>query len=123
MNVPVDIIEPCGFPFGDRSLKRAAMDYGARADVTRHANWEAFREARAKNRVIVTSAHAKHSIWAFEWQADDIILMGSESSGIDETVRSSADKMVTIPMPGGGRSLNVSAAAAMTLGEALRQTR
>ena len=48
--VPCDIIEPCGFPFSDRAMKRAGMDYAAFAHVVRHADWEAFRAAPAPGR-------------------------------------------------------------------------
>lgn len=123
MDVAVDIIEPCGFPLGDRTLKRAAMDYGERAEVKRHTSWATFRQDRVPGRLVLASAHAEQSIWDFEWRADDILLMGSESAGVDEEVHTVVDESLTIPMPGGGRSLNVAVAAAMALGEAVRQTR
>src|SRR5687767_6116460 len=45
LDVPVDIIEPCGFAFSDRALKRAGMDYAEMAQIARHPGWSAFRAA------------------------------------------------------------------------------
>lgn len=123
MDVGVDIIEPCGFPLGDRTLKRAAMDYGDRAEVVRHRSWELFCQNRPAGRLILASAHAAQNIWEFDWRSDDIILMGSETAGVPDDVRQYADAAVTIMMPGGGRSLNVALAAAMVLGEAIRRVK
>jgi tRNA (cytidine/uridine-2'-O-)-methyltransferase len=119
--VPVDVIEPCGFAFSDRSLKRAGMDYLDRAQVTRHVSWAAF-QAQLRGRIVLlttkaTLAHSKH-----RFEPDDILLMGRESAGVPPEVHDSAGARVTIPMAPGERSLNVALAAAIALGEALRQT-
>lgn len=123
LGVPVDIIEPCGFPWGDRDLKRAAMDYGALAEVTRHASWAAFGEARAPaSRVILLTTKTQESFVDFSFQPADILLVGRESAGVPDAVHEAADARVTIPMRPPARSLNMAVAAAMVLSEALRQT-
>jgi tRNA (cytidine/uridine-2'-O-)-methyltransferase len=125
MAVPVEIIEPCGFIFDDKRLKRAAMDYGPLADMRRHTDWEAFQAFRHDlgARLVLMSAHAPASIYRTQFQADDILLMGSESSGVPAHVRDACDLATTIPMAPGLRSLNISVATGIALGEALRQTR
>ena len=125
MAVPVDIIEPCGFPLGDRQLKRAAMDYGASADVTRHADWAHFERASADRgaRLVLLSSHAENSLYAHRFGENDILLLGSESAGVPDTVREASDIAITIPMAAGFRSLNVAIACGIALGEAVRQTR
>jgi len=124
MNVPVDIIEPCGFPFSDRSLKRAGMDYLEQANYTRHADWDAFCASVDSlfARIVLLSSKAKQAHHQFSFKNDDILLFGSESSGVPASVHQHADKRITIPMQNGTRSLNLAVSAGMALGEALRQT-
>jgi tRNA (cytidine/uridine-2'-O-)-methyltransferase len=121
MNVAIDIIEPCGFPFGDASLKRAGLDYLPRAAVTRHASWAAFR-AQQNGRLILATTKASKPYADIAYRADDILLFGRESAGVTDDVAAAAEERVRIPMANGLRSLNVAVAAAMILGEALRQT-
>jgi tRNA (cytidine/uridine-2'-O-)-methyltransferase len=121
MNVAIDIIEPCGFPFGDASLKRAGLDYLPRASLMRHASWAAFREQH-KGRLILATTKTPKSYADVAFHTDDTLLFGRESAGVTDEVAAAADERVRIPMPGGLRSLNVAVAAAMILGEALRQT-
>lgn len=121
MDVAVDIIEPCGFPFGDSAFKRAGLDYLDRARVTRHASWSAFRAALA-GRLILATTKTSHRYVDFAFRSDDTLLFGRESAGVTDAVADSADARVRIPMANGERSLNVAVAAAMILGEALRQT-
>jgi tRNA (cytidine/uridine-2'-O-)-methyltransferase len=122
MGVAVDIIEPCGFPFGDASLKRAGLDYLPRASLTRHASWAAFR-GKLESRLILATTKAALPYTRFEFRESDTLLFGRESAGVPDTVASTADAQIRVPMAEGMRSLNVAVAAAMILGEALRQTR
>jgi len=122
LGVPVDIIEPCGFLFTDKGLKRAGMDYLEVAEITRHATWEKFRET-AKGRIVLLTSKAADPYTEFAFAADDIILAGRESAGVPDEVHEAADARLAIPMKPGLRSLNVALASAIVLGEALRQTR
>jgi tRNA (cytidine/uridine-2'-O-)-methyltransferase len=121
MGIAVDIIEPCGFPFGDASLKRAGLDYLPRAAVTRHASWRAFEQTR-KGRLILATTKAAQAYTQHEFHADDTLLFGRESAGVTPEVAACATAAIRIPMADGMRSLNVAVAAGMILGEALRQT-
>ncbi len=121
MGVAIDIIEPCGFPFGDASLKRAGLDYLPRASITRHASWSAFCGNRA-GRLIVATTKAARPYTDFAFNGNDTLLFGRESAGVTDDVIGAADACVAIPMSEGTRSLNVAVAAGMILGEALRQT-
>ncbi len=124
MDIPVDIIEPCGFPFSARSLKRAGMDYFDHADFTRHADWNAFCASFDSNfaRLVLLTSKAEHKFHQFEFAKSDILLFGSESSGVPLSIHDQADARITIPMSPGMRSLNLAVSAGMALGEALRQT-
>ncbi len=120
--VPVDIVEPCGFPFSDRALKRAGMDYAERAAVTRHSGWEAFEAGLTGRLVLFTTAGALPLPEA-RFEPDDTLLFGSESRGVAEAVHERAQLRVRIPQIPGTRSLNLAVAAGIGLAEALRQTR
>ncbi len=121
MNVPVDIIEPCGFPFGDAALKRAGLDYIAKASVMRHRSWLAFRQS-VPARLILASTKASVPYSEYVYAADDTLIFGRESAGVPDEVMNACDARVRIPMANAMRSLNVAVSCAMILGEALRQT-
>jgi tRNA (cytidine/uridine-2'-O-)-methyltransferase len=119
LGVGVDIIEPCGFQFTDKGFKRAGMDYLDMAAVTRHASWDAFRPA---GRLVLLTTRAEQAYTGFAFRPDDTLLLGRESAGVPDAVHDAADARLRIPMREGARSVNVALAAAMVLGEALRQT-
>ncbi len=118
----IDIIEPCGFPFSVRALRRSAMDYADIADITHHASWLAF-QASHTGRVILMSTKSTTPLWDFSFEAGDTLMLGRESAGVPEDVAAACDARLLIPMPGGGRSLNVAVSAGIALGEATRQLR
>ena len=124
MGVGVDIIEPCGFPFSDKGLRRAGMDYLDQVDVTRHLSWEDFLENHGNKpcRLVLLTTRGSTTYTDFGFLRDDILLLGRESAGVPEEVHHAADARIKIPMAAGVRSLNIAVAAAMVLGEALRQT-
>ncbi|MEM9048275.1 MAG: TrmH family RNA methyltransferase [Pseudomonadota bacterium] len=119
--VPLDVIEPCGFPFSMRAVRQTALDYGAQAILVRHENWRYFR-ARQAGRVVALTTRAETPLWAHRFADEDTILMGRESAGLPEEIHAAVEIRLAIPMPGGTRSLNVAMAAAIALGEAMRQT-
>ena len=121
LGIAIDIIEPCGFLFTDKGLKRAGMDYLALADYRRHESWDAF-QAQRSGRLVLLSAKAAQPYTDFAFASDDVLLLGRESAGVPDAVRDAADARLRIPLKPGLRSLNVALAAAMVLGEALRQT-
>jgi tRNA (cytidine/uridine-2'-O-)-methyltransferase len=124
LGVPLDVIEPCAFPLSDRSLKRAALDYGPKADIARHDSWADFLEdaARAAGRLVLFTTKGASPLYDFSFAPQDILLMGRESAGVPDAVHSAAHARLFIPIRPETRSLNVIAAAAIGLSEALRQT-
>jgi tRNA (cytidine/uridine-2'-O-)-methyltransferase len=122
--VPVDIIEPCGFVLSDRRLRRAGMDYLDWAELTRHDSWPSFLATRRPEaRLVLLTTAGTIAYHRFAFAADDIIVLGRESAGVPPEVHAASAARLIIPMRHGLRSLNVALAAAMVLGEALRQTR
>jgi tRNA (cytidine/uridine-2'-O-)-methyltransferase len=133
LGVAVDIVEPCGFLFDDKRLRRAGMDYLETVEMVRHRSWRAYRASARKatpeglpgrppGRLVLLTTRGATRYTDFAFRPDDSLLLGRESAGVPEAVRTEADAHLLIPMGGGIRSLNVALAAAMVLGEALRQT-
>jgi tRNA (cytidine/uridine-2'-O-)-methyltransferase len=122
LGVGIDLIEPCGFVLDDRRLKRAGMDYIARADWARHGSWERFLAARGPGRLVLLTTSGDVAYHRFAFAPDDTLLVGRESAGAPVAVHGAADARLKVPLRHGTRSLNVALAAAIVLGEALRQT-
>lgn len=121
LGVGVDVIEPTGFPWSDRALARAGMDYAAATEVRRHADWAAF-EAGATGRLVLLTTAGAVPLPDAVFRADDVLLLGSEGAGVPPAVHARADLRVRVPIRAGMRSLNVAVTAGIVLGEALRQT-
>ena len=124
MGVGLDVIEPTAFPWDERKIRRGALDYIDHIDLTRHGDWTAFLEhyENQSRRIVLMTTKGAIPYTAHEFRADDILLAGSESSGVPDHVHDAADSRIIIPMRPGLRSLNVVNATSMILGEALRQT-
>lgn len=123
LGIGVDIIGPCGFLLDDRRLRRVGMDYLERVEITRHESWPAFRDSGGgRRRLVLLTTRAAEPYFRFAFAAGDTILVGRESAGAPDEVHAAAAATVRVPMAPGLRSLNVALAAAMVLGEALRQT-
>ncbi|GIK47329.1 MAG: tRNA (cytidine(34)-2'-O)-methyltransferase [Hyphomonadaceae bacterium] len=124
LGVPLDVIEPCGFPLTDAAMKRAALDYGDKAKVTRHASLTAFRSApeRQAGRLVLVETDGAVSFQDFSFSTGDTLVLGRESAGSPGELYEAAQASVRVPMARGLRSLNVVTAAAVVLTEAMRQT-
>ena len=124
LGVGIDVIEPAGFDTSDRALKRAGMDYLALAEIRGHVDWAAFEVERRRQgrRLILLTTRAELGYTEFQFTSHDTLLLGRESAGVPERVHAAVDAKVRIPMRADLRSLNVAVAAAMVVGEALRQT-
>jgi len=148
--VPLDVIEPCGFPWDDRRLKRVAMDYVDLVPIVRHASWARFQAARAGRseaaggpigrsgaaggsigrsgaaggsigRLVLLTTAGSLRYDRFAFRHDDVLMVGRESTGAPPEVHAAADARLVIPIAPGARSLNVATAAAIVLAEAKRQ--
>ena len=124
LGLPAHIVEPAGFPSGDRAFRRAGMDYLDRIDLRRHLDWASFERWRRDNnlRLILLTTAATQTLFEHRFQESDVLLFGRESAGVPDDVHRSADARLRIPMRPGLRSLNVAMSVAMAAGEALRQT-
>jgi tRNA (cytidine/uridine-2'-O-)-methyltransferase len=124
LGVPVHVIGPAGFDMSDRALRRAGMDYIANALILRHVDWRDFDSGRrqAGKRLVLLTTRGDTAHYDFAFSPVDVLLLGRESAGVPPEVHAAADAQIVVPMMPGLRSLNVASAAALVLGEALRQT-
>lgn len=122
MGAQVELIEPMGFAWDDRRVRRTAMDYIDHVTVRRHAGFEAFRKAVDPARLVLFTTKSSASIYDFAFDPDDILLFGKESAGVPAEVAEACHARVRIPMRPQVRSMNLATSAAVALGEALRQT-
>lgn len=120
--VELHVIEPVGFTFDDRAMKRAALDYGPLGHMIRHRGWDPFQADRGPGRLVLFTTRGATPLNDFRFQPDDTLLFGSETSGVPEPVHAAADARVVIPLRPGARSLNLSVSAGIGLFESLRQT-
>lgn len=118
----VDLIEPMGFAWDDRRVRRTAMDYIDHVAVTRHADFEAFRATVGAARLVLFTTKSSESAYDFSFMADDILLFGKESAGVPLDVAEVCDARIRLPMRPQVRSMNLATSAALALGEGLRQT-
>lgn len=127
LDLAIDIIEPCGFLFNEKAMRRAGMDYLEFSNYRRHNSWNDFLIYREQNtkeygRIILLTTKGSQSFVDFKFKENDIILMGRESAGVPENVHQKADARLLIPMNPNARSINMAVSAAMAVTEALRQT-
>lgn len=121
LGCPVDLIEPMGFEWDDRRVRRTAMDYIDHVDVSRHAGFAAFRKAQP-GRLILLTTKAQASTHDFSFATDDVLIFGKESGGVPAEVAALCDVRLRLPIRAGVRSFNLATSAALALGEAMRQT-
>jgi len=122
MGAAVDLIEPMGFAWDDRRVRRTAMDYIDHVAIARHPGFDAFRASIGARRLVLFTTKARQSPYDFEFMADDVLLFGKESAGVPHDVADACEARLRIPMRPEVRSMNLATSAALALGEALRQT-
>ncbi len=122
LGAAVDLIEPMGFAWDDRRVRRTAMDYIDHVTVVRHAGFDAFRATIGSSRLVLFTTKSSESLYHFQFRPDDILLFGKESAGVPAAVAEVCDVRVRVPMQPQVRSMNLATTTALALGEALRQT-
>jgi tRNA (cytidine/uridine-2'-O-)-methyltransferase len=122
LGVAVDLIEPMGFQWDDKRVRRAAMDYIDHVEIARHGTFDAFKGTIASRRLVLFTTKGTQSLYDFTFAADDVLLFGKESAGVPPAVAEACDARLRISMRPQVRSMNLASSAALVLGEALRQT-
>lgn len=120
---PLDLIEPFGFPWDERKIKQSAMDYYDLANMRRYKSWKEYTELNKTRRIILLTTKSSTLYTDFQYNINDVLLLGRESSGVPDDVHNYVHERVTIPMSPKIRSFNVAMSGAIVLSEALRQIR
>ena len=122
LGIPLDIIEPCGFPWNLKKIKQSGLDYLEEATIIHHDSWESFQNTYEERRLILMTTKSSVPYTKFQFSENDILIAGRESAGVPIEIHQSLENQITIPMVGKTRSLNIINATSMITGEALRQT-
>lgn len=118
----VDLIEPMGFQWDDRRVRRSAMDYIDHVEIARHSGFDAFRQTIGACRLLLFTTRGAQSVYDFSFRADDVLLFGKESAGVPPEIADVCDARLRLPMRPEVRSMNLAMSAGLALAEALRQT-
>ena len=119
LNMGLDIIEPCGFPFNDKKIRRYSMDYYDFVNMNRFNSFDEFRDYNKNSRIVLLTTKSSLSCYDFEFKNDDILLAGRESAGVPKYVHDSIEARIVIPMKNGMRCLNVAVSLSFVVGLAL----
>ncbi|MGJ8682048.1 tRNA (uridine(34)/cytosine(34)/5-carboxymethylaminomethyluridine(34)-2'-O)-methyltransferase TrmL [Paraglaciecola sp.] len=117
------LIEPLGFDWDDKKVRRAGLDYHEFAKVQRYPNLEAYIEKRQPKRIFACTTKGTEFFAKVEYQAGDALLFGPETRGLPDDIIQSlpAEQRVRIPMLPESRSMNLSNAVSVFVYEAWRQ--
>ena len=120
LGIEIHIIEPCGFVFDIKKIRKSALDYINYVQLFRYESFAVFYEkqieSNPQNRLILLTTKAKTSYIDFNFSPNDIILLGRESAGVPDEVFNQSHFQIKIPMKNEMRSLNIAVAASMVLG-------
>lgn len=124
-NSKLHLIHPLGFNIDDKNLKRAGLDYWHLLDIKEYENWEVFVKANSHNqRRWYLSTRGEKNIWDTEFHLGDFFIFGSETSGLSEDILNLPENkksVISVPMNGLTRSINLSTTVGIVLYEGLRQ--
>ena len=118
------LIEPLGFNWDDKKLRRAGLDYHEFANVIKWPSLEVFTEKeKPEERLFCLSTKAKTLYSDAEFQKNDYLMFGPETRGLPDSLlaNTDAEHKLRLPMTPESRSLNLSNAVAVTVYEAWRQ--
>jgi len=122
LGAAVDLIEPMGFEWDDRRVRRTAMDYIDHVDIVRHSSFDAFKTTVGTRRLVLFTTKSRLSAYDFEFRANDVLLFGKESAGVPASIAEVCAARIRIPMRPQVRSMNLAISASLGVAEALRQT-
>lgn len=123
-NSKLHLVHPLGFSINDKQLKRAGLDYWHLLDIEEHGSWEAFTKHVDNFSFWYLSTRGEKNIWDVEFYPGDYFIFGSETSGLSEDILNlleNKEHVISIPMNGLARSINLSTAVGIVLYEGLRQ--
>jgi tRNA (cytidine/uridine-2'-O-)-methyltransferase len=122
LDAKLHLVKPLGFKIEDKYIRRSGLDYWQYLNLITHNSYDEFLTYSTGKRLVFASTKGKILYWDFKFKPDDFIIFGSETKGLPEDIiKENFDRLITIPMPGSIRSLNLSNAVAVILYEAYKQ--
>lgn len=117
------MIEPLGFDFEEKKLRRAGLDYHDLSRVERYPDYDSFKQAMGQRRIYAITTKGTRGYTDIQFEANDVLLFGSETSGLAPEVMEQIppEKRLRVPMMPNNRSLNLSNTVALVSYEAWRQ--
>ena len=122
LGLDLDIIEPCGFPFSREKIRKSGLDYIDKVNITRYSSFEEYKQANNNYRIVLLTTKASTNYLKFQFEENDILMVGRESAGVPDEVHKSVNERIIIEMKNDARCLNVAMSLAIVTGEAIRQT-
>ncbi|AFZ66594.1 tRNA (cytidine(34)-2'-O)-methyltransferase [Deinococcus peraridilitoris] len=120
LGAQLHLIRPFGFRLHDPQFRRAGMDYLRSVELLEYASWTVFQASLPPGaRLFGFSARTEQRYTDVHYQPGDYLVFGPESRGLPDWLREML-QLVTLPMPGAGRSLNLAVAAGIGAYEAMR---
>ena len=123
LGAKLEIIEPCGFLLSDKRFKRVVMDYMNEKEIKFYKSADDFFESKKNQRIVLMTTKASLPYTEFEFDKNDTILFGRESSGVPDNIHKIVKDRLKIPMKNSMRSLNIASSVAIILAESLKQTK
>ncbi len=121
LGINLEIIKPCGYFFDKKKLDRIYLDYLENCNLIFHESYDDFLLTKKKMRLILLTTKSNKSYTKFNYNENDTLLFGKESSGVPSFIHDNIEHKLTIPMNKKVRSLNIASSVAIVASEALRQ--
>lgn len=122
LDAALHLIHPLGFELSEKACRRAGLDYWPRLDVREHASLEDYLAAARGSRLWVLTTKTSRPVWEADFRSGDHLLFGKETAGLpDHLLDRFQDRLLTLPMAPGERSLNLATAVCAVAYEAIRQ--
>lgn len=117
----IDVIMPTGFTLDSKEFKRSVMDYGSNFEIYKYPTFSDYVKQYYDKRIVLSTTSAEQKYTDFKFLSDDIIMFGSESSGVTEDIKEYCKAKIIIPMQKERRSLNLAISVSVIISEAIRQ--
>lgn len=117
------LIEPLGFDWDDKKVRRAGLDYHEFANVKRYPDLDHYIESARPKRIFACTTKGTANFSEAKFEKGDALLFGPETRGLpDDIIQSLPEpQRLRIPMLPESRSMNLSNAVAVFVYESWRQ--
>ena len=117
------LIEPLGFVWDDKRLRRAGLDYHEFTEIQRHHDYAAFLASEQPTRLFALTTKGTPAHSDIQYQAGDYLLFGPETRGLPTEILDAMppEQKIRLPMCPESRSMNLSNTVAVVVFESWRQ--